>query len=223
MRLLAARNLLSPRWLDDLTIIPICMCVAIGASWVKSLRARPSWENLGGNGALYRFESYNGAINLKRTWLLSGDTERWNNGGPLRVRAKYGDAYYGYGVPKRNLRRLGFALVQYEYPIGGDYRSERDYSDPSHSRGKVIARQISPPRAIVGSLQVSIPYWFLLVCAGLPLVVQLRRVRKWRRARRPGLCARCGYDLRATPTRCPECGRINTPTHDPDITSSLPS
>lgn len=47
-----------------------------------------------------------------------------------------------------------------------------------------------------------LPMALLLV---LP-AVWMNRFRKTRRARRLGLCPRCGYDLRATPERCPECG-----------------
>ncbi len=42
---------------------------------------------------------------------------------------------------------------------------------------------------------------FALLPAGVGL-------QMFRRRRRAGLCRSCGYDLRATPERCPECGAV---------------
>jgi hypothetical protein len=56
------------------------------------------------------------------------------------------------------------------------------------------------------SSAVMVPYWFIvLLTAPLPVIWAWRET-KLRRARTAGLCKRCGYDLRATPDRCPECG-----------------
>ena len=55
-------------------------------------------------------------------------------------------------------------------------------------------------------------YWLLALAFGvLPLTRGLRawvRVRRSRGRALAGRCANCGYDLRATPDRCPECGAV---------------
>jgi hypothetical protein len=61
-----------------------------------------------------------------------------------------------------------------------------------------------------GSTHSSIhaPYWALaLFTAGLPgFWMATRRRRRLRKM--AGRCMACGYDLRATPERCPECGAV---------------
>jgi len=52
---------------------------------------------------------------------------------------------------------------------------------------------------------IRIPHWLLALAFLLPpfwWMTERRRQRRWRL----GLCQKCGYDLRASPERCPECG-----------------
>jgi hypothetical protein len=97
--------------------------------------------------------------------------------------------HVGWFGPSRDIRdlpiqsffnRLGFQY--YRYDINFSFTTEHHY---------VLA----------------FPAW-LPVLILLPPGVWVLRKQWWlhRRRRRAGLCATCGYDLRGTPERCPECG-----------------
>lgn len=61
------------------------------------------------------------------------------------------------------------------------------------------------------SLTFTVPHWMVVaVAAVMPAwrgLVSHRR-RRLERRRHLGLCVGCGYDVRASPDRCPECGRL---------------
>jgi hypothetical protein len=65
-----------------------------------------------------------------------------------------------------------------------------------------------PRRAFI----VVIPFWLLLsIAAALPTAVAwppIRQRRRLARLQRLRLCTVCGYDLRSSPGRCPECGTV---------------
>jgi hypothetical protein len=53
---------------------------------------------------------------------------------------------------------------------------------------------------------LSIPYWFLTVFFGAYPIGRICLSLRRRQRFNLGKCEACGYDLRATPGRCPECG-----------------
>jgi hypothetical protein len=55
---------------------------------------------------------------------------------------------------------------------------------------------------------VTIPRWFIMVATLITPVAFTASVIRRRRRGTVGHCSTCGYDLRATPDRCPECGTV---------------
>ena len=76
--------------------------------------------------------------------------------------------------------------------------------NPRHL-GFIVRSEQNPHPAVI----VAVPYWFLVLCFAIaPLAYLLRRLR----GHAAGHCHKCGYDLRATKDRCPECGTPVPPT-----------
>lgn len=60
----------------------------------------------------------------------------------------------------------------------------------------------NPPRVVA-----YVPYWCTLVyLATFPVLAVIIWRNHRKRESLVGMCSRCGYDLRASPVRCPECG-----------------
>jgi hypothetical protein len=80
--------------------------------------------------------------------------------------------------------------------------------------GQAKELYFAPPlkRGAMGHVFV-LPFWLFV---GLLLIAPVRNAIRWRRGdqaqrwRAAGRCFNCGYDLRATPDRCPECGAASS-------------
>lgn len=55
---------------------------------------------------------------------------------------------------------------------------------------------------------VALPFWLIVLLTAVPSLLVLRGRFIRRRRLRTNRCVSCGYDLRSSPERCPECGEI---------------
>ena len=192
-----------------LTVVSLLLCVVVCVLWVRSYRhaervGRWSVSHTSGrwvNWSFHGLVSAHGglaALEAERRETLEGFRVDGVPPPAPTVRFRWADGTSGgrsawaAGAPGWELEYAqdSSPLLGFEW---GDYArsSSSVHLDSSESRW------------------VRIPYWLAVaVTALLParrLWTFVRR-RGRRRAALAGLCPACGYDLRATPGRCPECG-----------------
>jgi hypothetical protein len=109
---------------------------------------------------------------------------------------------FGFDEPRRfTSKPLPYVLVTNQWPPVSDASAE-------------ITTMLAATPVVERCTVKSIAHWPLLVVTSLPigywlLIERRRHLADCRRA--AGFCPRCGYDMRASPDRCPECGLTHSP------------
>ena len=167
-----------------LSAFSLVLCVAATALWVRSYYVRDIVAIGLKGGHSHIAQSILGRLHIQSA--LSGKSSGGfsHTSDRLSPEAVWHGGMSSYPLVVR--WRLGFVFQTYtRYRMG--------FEQPS---GGFVTRH----RLII------IPYWCPAAAFALAPAVWVVCWRRRRRQHRAGLCPRCGYDLRASKERCPECG-----------------
>jgi hypothetical protein len=182
------------RWRRALALLWVAPALAAGWAWARSGREMDEFSAVDRDNVLRAAVSYQGALHFLRAE---------NNAAPRRL------TWDSYALPKgatwddlllpedTDWRRLGFAKFSAPHPT------------PGGAAGVMVLprlRRASPWLFTHPYRAISVPYWAIILLAAAPAGIVLFRVGRRATRTRRGCCAGCGYDLRATTERCPECG-----------------
>jgi hypothetical protein len=116
-----------------------------------------------------------------------------------RLRTLFQTPGFGYGLSRQS---TDFSALPFEVGMGDNFQYAREEYQFATPAGGLVT---------ITSRELTLPFWSIaisLLFLGLLGMTWAQRARRSAR-RAAGLCIHCGYDLRATPDRCPECGRLS--------------
>ena len=162
------------------TAASLLVCVAACVFWARSYRRSDGASVTTAAGASYVASTAPGRLELKCLTPLPADLR------PARAWAGAWSTAYD------------------EYMISG-YPFEIAWVPPAHG-ALGFGWESRPGRPGLGVTRATVPFWFIALAALAPPALAAARAARRRRRARAGRCRACGYDLRASPDRCPECG-----------------
>jgi hypothetical protein len=188
------------RLLKVLTLLSLLLFAATATLWVRSYFAGDRWTASPG--------PVTGATTSPR-----GETDTWRpqysiNSGGGRLQLLRKEFHDQPGAVGHSVLAESEAVVDLKPGLPGD-RSFSVLGFEYFVREKHYTPGPQVESTYWGFRVWTAPYWSVATPAGVLPAIRLLSYLRRRRSRIRGelrLCPTCGYDLRATPDRCPECG-----------------
>jgi hypothetical protein len=182
--------LVKRRLFNVLAGVSLALCVVTAAMWIQSTFRNPWLQHADAPDSRDAIRQWTVASSHGRLcwWRIE---ERWTNIPWLRFESPW---HLGYSVGADRALSINWPWLL--GPTTDGFGIAGFYWEHSLHKTGPFGQQLRDFRVI------AVPYWCLLVSF---FAFPYQWLRKGRSAR-PGLCPFCGYDLRATPDRCPECG-----------------